>query len=225
MFGGGGGGMVRSPPRCSDPCPDSPHALPSPQENQLFQLKFTSKQLSRMETKCNKQERDELNKVKKAMEKGDGETARIYAQNAIRIKNTGVNYLRLSSRLDAVASRVESAIKMKQVTKQMGSVVKGMDKVLASMDVGKISAVMDKFEASFDDVDVRSAYVEQAMNSSTASSMPTDQVEELLAQVSDEHGLAFKASAADASRAPVQQQAAALVEEDALEARLQALRQ
>ena len=87
------------------------------------------------------------------------------------------------------------------------------------------SQVMDKFESSFDELDVRSAYVEGAMNSSTASSMPVDQVEELLAQVSDEHGLAFKSSAADAGRAPVEQQAATGGEEDALEARLQALRQ
>ena len=77
-----------------------------------MQLKFTAKQLSKMQSKCEKQEKDELKKVKKAMEKGDAETARIYAQNAIRIKSTGTNYLRLSSRLDAVASRVESAMKM-----------------------------------------------------------------------------------------------------------------
>ena len=31
--------------------------------------------------------------------------------------------------MDAVASRVEAAVKMKQVTKQMSGVVKGMDKV------------------------------------------------------------------------------------------------
>ena len=69
--------------------------------------------------------------MKKAIEKGDAETARIYAQNAIRIKSTGNNYLRLASRLDAVASRVESAIKMNAVTKQMGGVVNGMDNVRA----------------------------------------------------------------------------------------------
>jgi len=195
-------------------------------EKQLFNLKFTSKQLARMQKKSEKEEKEQLLKVKKAIVKGDRESARIYAQNAIRIKNTGNGYLRLSSRLDAVASRLESAMKMKQVTQQMGGVVKGMDKVLASMDIGKITAVMDKFEQSFEEVDVRSAYVEGAMNSSTATTMPEDQVDMLLQQVSDEHGLEFKASAATASDAPVQVQAAALVEgkEDALEKRLAALR-
>merc|ERR1719198_1465543 len=136
------------------------------------------------------------------------QSARIYAQDAIRIKNTGVNYLRLSSRLDAVASRVESAIKMQQVTKQMGQVTKGMDKVLASMDVNQISKVMDKFEAQFDDMEVNSQYIEGAMQSATASSTPEDEVESLMQQVADAHSLEFKARAADAATAPVQQQQA-----------------
>jgi charged multivesicular body protein 1 len=96
------------------------------------------------------------------------------------------------------------------------------------MDINQIGAVMDKFEASFDEADVRSQYVENAMNSSTASTMPEDAVESLLQQVSDEHGLQFASRAADASTAPVAMSAptAALQEsqEDALEKRLAALR-
>lgn len=40
------------------------------------------------------------------------EGARIYAQNAIREKNSSLNFLRLGSRVDAVAARLESAIRM-----------------------------------------------------------------------------------------------------------------
>jgi len=202
-------------------------ANPSAQaEKQVFQLKFTSKQMERLANKCSKQEATDKAKVKKMLEKGDPESARIYAQNAIRSKQTGVNYLRLASRLDAVASRVQSAIKMQQVTKQMGDVTKGMDKALQGMDVEKIAAVMEKFEASFGDMEVRSEYMEGALNSATASTMPEDQVELLMQQVSDEHGLEFKARAADAGTAPVQARAAASSEsaEDALEKRLQALK-
>ena len=111
-------------------------------------MKFTAKQMERLAKKCSKQEEEAKLKVKKVMEKGDAVSARIYAQDAIRIKNTGTNYLRLASRIDACASRVESAIKMQQVTKQMGQVTKGMDKVLASMDVNQISKVMDQFEGA-----------------------------------------------------------------------------
>ena len=69
--------------------------------------------------------------------------------------------------------------------------------------MNQIGAVMEKFEASFDEAEVRSQYVENAMNSSTASTMPEEAVESLLQQVSEEHGLQFASRAADASTAPV----------------------
>lgn len=43
------------------------------------------------------------------------EVARIHAENAIRQKNQSVNFLRMSARVDAVASRVQTAVTMKQV--------------------------------------------------------------------------------------------------------------
>ena len=42
-----------------------------------------------------------------------------------------LNCLRLASRIDAVASRLETAVRMNTVTKSMKSVVKGMDRGLA----------------------------------------------------------------------------------------------
>lgn len=145
--------------------------------------------MNRLSVKCSKEEKAEKEKIKKALEKDNHDGARIHAQNAIRQKNNAQNYLRLSSRVDAVSSRLESAIKMQQVTKSMGGVVKNMDKVLASMNVEQISKVMEKFEQSFEDMDVRSEYVEQTMNSSTTAVMPEEQVDELMQMVADEHGL------------------------------------
>lgn len=43
------------------------------------------------------------------------EGARIYAQNVIREKNQALNFLRLGSRVDAVAARLETAIRMQVI--------------------------------------------------------------------------------------------------------------
>lgn len=53
-----------------------------------------------------------------ALQQKNVEGARIYAENAIRKKNEGLNYLRLASRVDAVASKVQTAMQMKQVLYQ-----------------------------------------------------------------------------------------------------------
>jgi len=72
------------------------------------------------------------------LQKGNQEGAQIYAQNAIRKKTEGLNLLRLASRIDAVASRVETAVTMRSVTNSMGSVVKGMDKAMESMNLERV---------------------------------------------------------------------------------------
>ena len=48
---------------------------------------------------------------------------------------------------------------------------------------------MDKFEAQFSDLDVQTSYMEDTMSSTTAVSMPTDQVDTLLQQVAEENNI------------------------------------
>lgn len=81
----------------------------------LFNLKFAVKELERNSKKCEKEERNEKAKMKKAIQKGNTEVARIHAENAIRQKNQSVNYLRMSARVDAVASRVQTALTTSKV--------------------------------------------------------------------------------------------------------------
>lgn len=50
-----------------------------------------------------------------ALQQKNVECARVYAENAIRKKNEGLNWLRMSSRVDAVASKVQTAVTMKGV--------------------------------------------------------------------------------------------------------------
>lgn len=114
--------------------------------DQIFNLKFTSKQLSKQAVKCAKEEKSERNKVKKAIEKGNMDGARIYAQNAIRKKNEELNYLRLASRLDAVVSRLDTQAKMMSVNKNMAGIVKALDKALAANNLEKVALTMDQFE-------------------------------------------------------------------------------
>lgn len=95
-------------------------------------LKFTSKSLQRQSKKCEKEEKAQKLKIKKAMEKGNIDGARICAENAIRKRNEQMNYLRLSSRLDAVVARLDTQAKMQTVSKSMGSIVKSLNSSLTT---------------------------------------------------------------------------------------------
>ncbi|XP_068600211.1 charged multivesicular body protein 1b [Brachionichthys hirsutus] len=158
-------------------------------EKNLFNLKFASKELLRNSKKCDKEEKAEKLKVKKAIQKGNMEVAKIHAENAIRQKNQSVNFLRMSARIDAVSARVQTAMTMNQVTKSMSGVVKSMDVVLKSMNLEKISALMDKFERQFETLDVQSAHMEDTMSNTTTLTTPQNQVDSLMQEMADESGL------------------------------------
>ncbi|ETO31056.1 hypothetical protein RFI_06065 [Reticulomyxa filosa] len=105
---------------------------------QLFNLRFTAKSLTRESKKCEKDVKANKKKCKQAMEKGNSEGARIYAENAIRLHNQSLNYLKLSSRIDAVAARVNTAVQMGKLTNNMTKIVGSMDSVMKTMDVEKV---------------------------------------------------------------------------------------
>ncbi|KAI9297893.1 vacuolar assembly protein DID2 [Neoconidiobolus thromboides FSU 785] len=170
-------------------------------ENSLFQLKFTAKSLNRQSAKALQEEKKQKTKLKKALQSGNIEGARIHASDAIRKKNESINLQQLASRIDAVSSRVQTAVTMRRVTNSMGSVVKGMDRAMESMNLEKISAVMEKFESQFEDLDVQTATMEASMGGATALTTPQDDVEALIQQVADENGLELEADLANAPNA------------------------
>ena len=71
-----------------------------------------------------------------------------------------MNYLRLSSRVDAVASKVKSAVAMQNVAKNIGQVTKSLESAMNSLDLEKVSKIMENFEKQFTDLDVKSSVLE-----------------------------------------------------------------
>ncbi|EDO41077.1 predicted protein, partial [Nematostella vectensis] len=199
--------------------------MSSQMEKHLFNLKFAAKNLERNAKKCEKEEKAEKLKLKKAIQKGNMEGAKIHGENAIRQKNQSLNFMRMSSRIDAVAQRVQTAVTMKQVTSSMGGVVKSMDAALKSMNLEKVSALMDKFEKQFEDLDVQSAAMDNAMSSTTTLTVPQGQVDSLMQQVADEAGLELNLELPGSQQQGIGSASAASAEQDELSSRLAKLRQ
>jgi len=197
----------------------------STMEKHLFNLKFAAKELERNAKKCEKDEKGEKLKLKKAIQKNNLEGARIHAENAIRQKNQALNYLRMASRVDAVASRVQTAVTTKKVTQSMAGVVKAMDAAMKSMNLEKISGLMDKFEHQFEDLDVQSTYMENTMSQTTTTTVPMNEVEGLMQEAADEAGLELNMQLPQGQTGTVGASTQASQEQDELTQRLARLRQ
>lgn len=146
--------------------------------------------------------------MKKAIEKQNVESARIYAQNAIRKQTEELNYLKLASRLDAVVSRLETQAKMQMVNKNMAGIVKALERSLNANNLTQMSMTMENFERQFENMDVQSAAMEQSLGSTTAMSTPQADVDSLLSEVADEHGLELGSMLPAPEAAAIQTEAA-----------------
>ncbi|KAA3670611.1 charged multivesicular body protein 1 [Paragonimus westermani] len=191
-------------------------------ENQLFNLKFAAKSLEREAVRCEKVEREEQSKIKNDLKKGNSEGARIHAENAIRNKNQALSYRRMSARVDAVCSRVQTAITLKAITGNMASVVKSMDAAAKSMDLEKMVKLMDQFEKNFENLDVQSQVMDSTMGNTVTLTVPDDQVSGLMKKVADEAGLELND---ELPKAAVSNISVSATEEDDLTQRLARLRQ
>lgn len=195
-------------------------------EDLCLDMKLKSRELERESKRMEKQEHAERMKVKKAIEKGNKEGAQIYAQNAIRKKTQAFNFLKLSARFDAVASRLDDAARNIELTKGISKTVPQLEKAMNSMPIEKMADNMDQFERLFEDLDVRADYIANAVDSTTAQATPADQVDNLIQQVGDEHALDVAGMLQDTPLGDLDApQAAKKTEEvDPLEARLANLR-
>ncbi|CAI9766122.1 unnamed protein product [Fraxinus pennsylvanica] len=192
--------------------------------NQIMELKFTIKSLQRQARKCEKDEKSEKLKVKKAIEKGNMDGARIYAENAIRKRSEQMNYLRLSSRLDAVVSRLDTQAKMTTITKSMGNIVKSLESTLATGNLQKMSETMDQFEKQFVNMEVQAEFMESSMAGSTSLSTPEGEVNSLMQQVADDYGLEVSVGLPQPAAHAVSVKNGEKAEEDNLSRRLEELK-
>lgn len=198
-------------------------------ENHLFNLKIAAKELERNSKKCVKQEGVEKNKCKKAIQQGNIEGGRIHAENAIRHKNSSLNYLRMAARVDAVAARVQTAMMTKKITQSLGGVTKAMESAMRSMNLEKVSQIMDKFEKQFEDLDVQSNTMEATMSTTTTTLTPEGQVDGLMQQIADEAGLELNVELPSAVTSTIGSKSSTAADEqqkqDDLSSRLAQLRQ
>merc|ERR1711988_277331 len=154
-----------------------------------MQMKIQSKMLNRSATRCDKESGKEKLKVRQAMEKGNNEGARLYAENAIRQKNQAMVHRRLAARLDAVASKLESCQNSMKVAHNLGVITQRLGPSLNAMNIAQISQTMDDFEQVLEDQDVMTDTITGAIDTATSTMTPADAVDDMINEVADEHNI------------------------------------
>ncbi|CAF0811515.1 unnamed protein product [Adineta ricciae] len=187
-----------------------------------FQFKMQTKMLERQAATHDKQEKVERDKVKKALMKGNIEAAKIHAENAIRHHSESLNCKRMAARVDGVQARVANSAAQRQMAASLKQTVSLMSKVTANMPLTETSKLMDSLEKNFEDLEVKTKVMDDAMQNATSVQQPVDQVTNLMQEMADEAGIELNLNI---PAAPAMGTSVALKEQDELSQRLAKLRE
>ena len=171
-------------------------AKPKPPENpsdkmfdNIFEFKMMAKQFAKESKKAETAHKNLLTKVKDLIAKGDYEHAKITAADAIRKKNETKRYQVLSSKVDTISQRLQSAYQTQQLTENMKNLTEKMVSAGNIGDMVQINETMANFEKMFDDLDVNSNMMNEVFDNVNVGTTNDQEVNELINQVAEANGM------------------------------------
>ena len=155
----------------------------------MFEFKMMGKSMAKEAKKAENQNKNLIKKVKDCIAKGDYEQAKVAASDAIRSKNQMRRYRVLSSKIDTIAQRLQSAYQNQTLTQNMENLTKQLMSAGSMMDLVKMTETMANFEKLFDDLDVNSNMMDQVFDNVNAGTVNENEVNQLIGQIAQQNGM------------------------------------
>ena len=173
--------------------PQKPHGPPQDPSDKMFdtmfEFKMMAKQMQKESKKSEAQSKALIGKVKKCIEKGDYEQAKLAAADAIRQKNMVKRYRVLSSKVDTVAQRLKTTYQNQKLSEQMQNLTQQLLGAGNMMDIVKMTETMSNFEKLFDNLDINSNMMDQVFDNVNAGTVNENEVNQLIGQIAQQNGM------------------------------------
>jgi charged multivesicular body protein 2A len=191
-------------------------------------LDKTVRDLEKERTKLLSQEKKLMSEMRKMAKNDQMDSVKIMAKDLVRTRKYASKFYRMKTQVQAVSLRLQTMTSTAQMSKAMAGVTRAMQGMNAQMNIPAMQQVMREFERQNEMMGMKDEMMGDAIDEvMDDDGIEEDETELEIAKVMDEVGLDFKSKVGvtDAAMPAAPQSAAADVEEDqALEARLAALK-
>lgn len=158
-------------------------------EDQIFRLKLKIKELEQLANRSEIEEKKLVNEVKRSIQAGKIEVAKIHAEKCIRKKNEKLNYLNLGNKLDVLVCRLEGAHRCSTLAKDINTMLPLIQKINAETNPVKIGNNVTKLDIMFDEINLTSDMINDTVQAAATVNTPEEEVNELITKVAEEHAL------------------------------------
>ena len=190
-----------------------------------FEMKHSAKSLDKQAVKIESSMKKEEAKVVSLMNSGNHEAARIAAEGIIRMKGEALNCRRMAARMGAVAQKLETAERTKNISESIKKSVPIIQKGLKQMEKIGISKAINDFDQVFEELDVKTDSMNTALDGVYSSTIDQGSVETYMKQLQDSQAIDMGSGLATASQKSLAGGAKVKEDEDDLMARLKNLQQ
>jgi len=188
-------------------------------------LKKAIRGIEREERQLEKQQSKLKNDIKKSAKEQQIAVCRLQAKDLVRTRKHTQKMLKMKTQIQAVSLKIQTMKSTATMADAMKGVAKAMGKMNRTMNLPQLSQVMQDFERESGTMEAKQDMMDDMIDSAMGDEDDETETEEIVDQVLAELGLSLGDGVADAEKsAPVGQAAAAPADDDALMARLNALR-
>jgi hypothetical protein len=155
----------------------------------IINLRMVSRRLTRSQKKLEVKEREMERKVRVAIEKGDMQAARLYANDIVRSRNWARGYQSLNSKIEGLIFKLERTDAVQSLAGEMKSVAVNLKAASESLNMADLDDVIMDLEKSMEDIEVTSEVMEESVGSLFEGDIDNTEVDNVLAEYGAEVGV------------------------------------
>ena len=154
-----------------------------------IELKLNAKMMDKQASKIEAQEKATRKKILTALNNGQTENAKIFAETAISTKKEAQNTRRFAAKMGALSMKIESAARTQQMSEQLKASIPALTTAMKQMEKMGVAGSVAEFEKVFEDMEVKTGEIGAAMDNVMATSTDASEVEALLGEISSAHAM------------------------------------
>ncbi len=165
----------------------------SSNRNQILNLKVVSRRLARSQRKLENQEKKNERKIRAAIQKGDTESARMYANETVRNRKASRGYQSLVNKIDGLVFKLERAEAVQSIVGEMKGLAASLANINNQLNLPEIDNLVGNMQETLESIDDTSELIEDSMDEMFESDIDEGEVDSLLTEYGVEVGISMDA--------------------------------
>lgn len=159
----------------------------------ILNLKVVSRRLARSQRKLENQEKRNERKIRAAIQKGDTESARMFANETVRNRKAARGYQSLINKIDGLVFKLERAEAIQSIAGEMRGVANSLLNINNQLNLPEIDNLVGNMTETLESIDDTSEMIEDSMDDMFESDIDEGEVDNLLQEYGVEVGMSMDA--------------------------------